>query len=217
MIVCEGVNTEPIYLESLTRALGLATTVDVEIHGAPGGTDPETLVNFAVRRCAERAREVRRDITKAAYEEVWVVLDTEGRDHARAAALPGALHKALARGVKVAVSRPCFEVWYILHDRATPPGLSVCDDARPVLKKLLGAAHDKSRSDALRMVAWALPRTAVALEHGGRQACFTAEARGHAASMPSFTGTGVHRLVTELVAMSSDLLARRRLGFFEAD
>jgi len=216
LIVCEGANTEPIYLESLVRALGLATTVDVEIHGAPGGTDPETLVNFAVRRSAERAREVRRDITKATYEEVWVVLDTEGRDHARAAALPGALQKALARGVKIAVSRPCFEVWYILHDRATPPGLSVCDDARPVLRKLLGAAYDKSRSDAQRVVAWALPRTAAALEHGGRQSCFAADANGRAANLPSSTGSGVHRLVAELVAMSADLLARRRLGFVVA-
>jgi hypothetical protein len=213
LIVCEGRNTEPRYFERLASALGLAATVKVEIHGAPGCTDPQGLVEFAVVTKKARALEARRDLTKAEFEEVWVVFDVEHPENGRQGAIPSAVQAALQEGLSLAISNPSFEVWYILHDRATPPGLTCSDDARPVLRKLVGQAIDKSRAVADALAAWAMPRTAVALVHGHRQDVLKGSPERGDVHVPTATGTGAHLAVQSLVDMSSDEAGKKRLGF----
>lgn len=60
---------------------------------------------------------------------------------------------------------------------------------------------------------WAMPRTATAVEHGRNQGVFSGHAEIPTSHVPSSVGTGVYRLVEELVEMSSDLAGRRKLGF----
>jgi hypothetical protein len=212
LIVCEGQNTEPRYFERLAAVLGLAATVKVEIHGAPGCTDPQGLVDFAVATKNARAREARRDLTKAAFEDVWVVFDVEHSGNGRQSAIPGAVRAAVREGLSLAISNPSFEVWYILHDRPTPPGLTCSDDARPVLEKLVGRRLDKSRTSADALADWAMPLTATALAHGGRQDVLNGEPSQTSAHVPSATGTGAHHAVQSLVAMSGDAAGKRILG-----
>lgn len=217
LIVCEGQNTEPRYFHRLVRALGLSATVTVEIHGAPGCTDPRGLVDFAASKARERKRQARDDLTKAEFEDVWVVFDVEHAENGRQAAIPGAVQAALRAGLSLAVSNPSFEVWYILHERPTPPGLTCSDDARPVLEKLVGRRLDKSLASADSLAEWAISRTATALRHGERQDVFDGDPMWVSAHVPSSTGTGVHLAVRSLVSMSSDVAGKRRLGFIEIE
>lgn len=122
---------------------------------------------------------------------------------------------ACREGLKLAISNPSVEVWYILHDRPTPPALGCSDDARPVLEKLLGRKLDKSTASADALAEWAIPYTATALRHGERQDVFDGDPSQTSAHVPSTTGTGVHRVVRSLVDMSSDVAGKRRLGFLE--
>jgi hypothetical protein len=196
--------------------IGLLATVKVEIHGAPGCTDPHGLVELAVAKKREREREARDDLTKAEFEEVWVIFDVEHAGNGRQPAIPGAVQAALREGLLLGISNPSFEVWYILHDRPTPPGLTCSDDARPLLEKLVGRKLDKSMVSANALAEWAMPYTAVAMRNGARQDVFDGEPSQTSAHVPTTTGTGMHFVVGSLVAMSSDGAGKRSLGFSEA-
>jgi RloB-like protein len=217
LIVCEGRNTEPCYFRQIVATLRLSATVAVEIHGAPGCTDPRGLVEFAMEKKREREHDARHDLTKAEFEETWVVFDVEHPENGRQAAIPGAVQVALNHDLSIALSNPSFEAWYILHDRPTPPGLSCSADALSVLGRILGHELDKSRASANALAEWAMPRTAVALRHGERQDVLTGEPTQVPAHVPSATGTGVHRAVRSLVSMSSDAAGKRKLGFPEGE
>jgi len=111
------------------------------------------------------------------------------------------------------VSNPSFEVWYLLHDRPTPPGVACSADARPHLTACLGANYGKDSAAARAIAQWAMPRTATAINHGKRQDVFSGHETAPSAHVPASGGTGVHRLVEELVDMSNDLAGKRKLGF----
>ncbi|HEY0038504.1 MAG TPA: RloB family protein [Longimicrobium sp.] len=102
LVVCEGEVTEPQYISGFGRAYG-APTVRVKTV-APGG-DPRALVECAV----ELRKKARRD-EDLAYDEVWCVFDVD--EHAR---LDAARELAEEKGIRLAVSNPCFELWLILH------------------------------------------------------------------------------------------------------
>lgn len=213
LIVCEGRQTEPCYFEQLKRTLGLAATVDVVVDGDTGYTDPAGLVSAAAARIARRKREAKASNTVTEFEEVWVVFDVEHASNGRGPQIAPAVMEALRKRIVPAISNPSFEVWYLLHDRATPPGLRCSADATRPLTACIGVAYGKDRAAAEASAGWAMPRTAVALRHGARQDVFTGPERAPGAHVPSSVGTGVHRLVGSLVAMSSDAAGKRLLGF----
>jgi hypothetical protein len=74
-------------------------------------------------------------------DELWMLLDT---DHCcQGPHLQGfieALRTAGDRLVKVALSKPCFEFWLLLHhvDEASADGLISCDDVESKLRESLG-------------------------------------------------------------------------------
>lgn len=213
LIVCEGRETEPCYLELLTRTLGLAATVDVVVDGNTGYTDPIGLVKAALARIQKRKRDAKESTTLTEFEEVWVVFDMEHPGNGRGPQIVPAVDLALAKQIQPAISRPSFEVWYLLHDRPTPPGLSCSHDASPHLTACIGFAYSKDRAGAQACAAWAVSRTAVALRHGKRQDVFEGPEGSPHAYVPTAVGTAVHRLVQSLVDMSSDAAARHLLGF----
>lgn len=212
LIVCEGAETEPCYFRELLRPLGLAATVEVQIRGDTGYTDPIGLVNAAVELKATRAREARRSNVLAAFEEVWVVFDIEHPGNGRARAIVPAVELALKQKFHPVLSRPSFEVWYLLHDRPTPPGVASSGDCIPHLRALIGG-YDKRSATAMKAAKWALPKTCTAVTHGERQDVFSGPATAPAYHVPDAVGTAVHRLVSLLVKMSSDEAGKKMLGF----
>src|SRR5260221_4566447 len=117
VIVCEGKNTEPHYFKSFAAEHG-NMLVDLKIIDSAGV--PMSLVNEAMR--------VRADLSKRAknsnnsFEErdqVWAVFDCD--DHPE---IVRAIEQAVAAGVQIGYSNPCFELWALLHfqDHDAPIG-----------------------------------------------------------------------------------------------
>lgn len=96
-IVCEGRKIETIYFDGVRRALRLSTA-KVFVEGL--GADPLTVVKRAEQHLAD-------------FDQVWAVFDVEAPQPHNS--LQAAIERAHARGVQVAISNPCFELWLLLH------------------------------------------------------------------------------------------------------
>lgn len=99
LIVCEGAKTEKFYFEGLRGKLRIPT-VAVKVCGQECGSAPINVVDYALRYCCD-------------YDHCWCVIDVEAPQPHKT--LAQALNKARANKLKVALTNPCFEFWYILH------------------------------------------------------------------------------------------------------
>lgn len=116
LIVTEGEKTEPNYLKALCGSLGIKAA-DVNIDH-PRGTDPITLTKHAIMLRDERKRTARRD-KGAAYDHVWVVFDLEKPHSDRRRQAKDAKNLKGVSEIKFAISDPCFEFWFLLHETYT--------------------------------------------------------------------------------------------------
>ncbi len=108
LVCCEGEVTEPSYLNGLKGELRIRL---VHIEVVPGGSNPKTLVDYAVEKKQEAERRSRREKDdNLKYDEVWCVFDVDLHEH-----IPDAKQKADANKIKLAISNPCFELWLLLH------------------------------------------------------------------------------------------------------
>lgn len=104
LIFTEGKNSEPDYLRGLKKLEHIAASTSVSVEIAAEHAVPLTLVKLAAERLKDRE-----------IDECWAVFDVEWPQHHPH--LTEAISLAKARGVRIAVSNPCFEIWLILHDR----------------------------------------------------------------------------------------------------
>jgi RloB-like protein len=113
LIVCEGANTEPQYLEQFAETHREAI-VEVETVAAAGV--PLSVVREAKKlknEAGATAKRVKNQYLK--YDSVWCAIDFDQHPN-----IPEALQMASRNGIKVALSNPCFELWLILHLRDAP-------------------------------------------------------------------------------------------------
>jgi RloB-like protein len=104
LVVCEGTETEPNYLMSLRKKIGLST-VEVEIVGE--GAEILRVVGAAIRLREERLAAAEESNRLAPFDEVWCVVDTERkRDNP---SWERGVDRARANSLKVAWSNPCFD------------------------------------------------------------------------------------------------------------
>lgn len=215
LIVCEGENTEPEYFRALKAALILHATVDVEVKGRDdtGHTDPLGLINEAKGFVKRRKNEAEQNPTKSEFESVHVVFDAERRTEAQLREVILAARKAK---MKTIISRPSFEVWYLLHDRRNLPAMSTATDAERHLVKLI-EGYGKNHAAAKEAAHWALEneRLPKALTHSTavRSEIFTDPAH---VELPCAPGTDMASLVAELIQSCSDLPAKQRLGLADS-
>lgn len=104
VLVCEGANTEPAYFAAIRRACS-GTLVGVKT--VPGVGVPMTVAERAVKEAGRTKPD--------SFEEgdqVWAVFDRD--KHPR---FDEAVALCERRGIGVARSNPCFEIWLILHER----------------------------------------------------------------------------------------------------
>ncbi|MBF0190216.1 MAG: RloB domain-containing protein [Magnetococcales bacterium] len=106
IICCEGGNTEPLYLEAFAARHGVHLKRGTHIFG-PCGV-PETVFECALKKKKEKDHENRRNRTEF---KVWIVIDVD--EHAQR--IPGLLKRAENKGIEVALSNPCVEVWALYH------------------------------------------------------------------------------------------------------
>lgn len=109
VVFCEGVKTEPIYINALKQQPSVhdVAAVDIRVETGHGGSVPLTLVSMAAdarRRAIDEDGEI---------DEFWCIFDVEWpRNHPN---LDSALEAARSNDIRLAISNPCFEVWLILH------------------------------------------------------------------------------------------------------
>ncbi len=107
LIVCEGRETEPNYIEGLCNKYRI-NLANVQIVRGGGATDAKSLV--------ERAKE--RFTSDRDFDRVFVVFDDDGQPMEQAEALAAkrlasAVGKSLT--IELVASKPCFEFWLLLH------------------------------------------------------------------------------------------------------
>lgn len=102
VIFCEGKNSEPDYLKGIKKIPEIAASTSLNIEIDPEQGVPLTLVKMASER-----------ITNPEVDECWCLFDVEWPKHHPN--LRKAVALAEARGVKLAISNPCFEIWLLLH------------------------------------------------------------------------------------------------------
>jgi len=158
LIVCEGEKTEPQYFEGLRRKLRLST-VEVVVEGEGCGSAPISVVNYATSLKKERVKNAQRSPTLVKYDEVWCIIDVEApQPHTSLAA---AIDKAKARKLKVALSNPCFEYWYILHFERT----SVLMNGNKKAMKRLKQNYPKYKKNDPAFFEVVYPRTEAAIKN----------------------------------------------------
>ncbi|MEV5882453.1 RloB family protein [Streptomyces sp. NPDC052020] len=104
LIVAEGVKTEPQYFEGLASHLNAQAVHVISIKPIGTGRDPLSVVREADQR---RSREAQ---SGDAFDSVWCVVDVDAH-----ATLPAACKLASQKGLDIAVSSPCFEIWLLWH------------------------------------------------------------------------------------------------------
>ena len=102
VIVCEGEKTEINYFNGLkTRDSG------VDIIPVPGGTHPKHIVKYAEERMNSK--------WSIDFEEgdcIWCAFDVDENTNQD---IKDAHEHAKTKNIQIALSNPCFEIWFLLH------------------------------------------------------------------------------------------------------
>jgi hypothetical protein len=186
LVCCEGKVTEPGYFNGLKRE-GQNHLLDIEVR--PGGSNPKTLVDFAVERKKNAdilARRQQDDNLR--YDEVWCVFDVDAHDH-----VADAKQKAAANRIQLAISNPCFELWLLLHFQDQNAHIER-DEVQSICRRHL-PRYDKE-------VPWAnvFPLYQGAVKRAQALECWQ-ETRGCAGENPS---TGVHQLTERIMELGRE-------------
>lgn len=108
LVVCEGKKTEPLYLKQFQHHVR-NPRVHIEPLGIAGV--PITVVQTAIELREQADDEAKRQRDEnLRWDEVWAVFDVD--DHPKVA---DARQLAVAHGIQLAISNPCFELWALLH------------------------------------------------------------------------------------------------------
>lgn len=191
IIVCEGKKTERGYFEEIRKSLRLPTLRIHVVH--PDATDPRSIVRAAIDYRQERKSE--RSWT--AGDRAWAVFDGDEHRLENPANWNDAIQIAASKDIKLAVSNPSFELWYLLHYREHVGPLTRQD----ALRLLREHIENYQKADRL----WPVPLqplTAEAISRAKRIA-----ERATADGLPPHTNpcTGVCDLVESLLALAEEV------------
>jgi len=185
LIVCEGTKTEPQYFNAMKSKLHLISLV---VAGKHCKSEPDKIIKHAIelKKKASESPDTK-------YEHVWCILDVEAPNpHA---SLEKAISTAKANDIKLALSNPCFEYWYILHFEKTGRLFHKSKDVERELKTHY-SAYKKNSKDIFAVL---YPRTDTAIQNAknvlSEKRC-SEDLRKHNPS------THVHRIVEHLLTMS---------------
>lgn len=154
LVVTEGLNTEPVYFESIRRVLA-TRILELVTYGAGRG-DPRKLAEVALEKRDERRRMAKKGKLSLHqledFDEVWIVFDADVLSLQK---LNEGLAYSKINGIRCALSEPCFEYWLLLHNRDhyTTANMDRCANVIPYLQRAFGWQHyDKSLKESRTLI-----------------------------------------------------------------
>ena len=138
IIACEGISTEPGYFEEIRKSKNLSKKQIILVSHV--GTDPLTVVKAAIEE--QNAQKQRRDWGKD--DRAWAVFDGDEHRQENPENWNDALQKAAGQNIRLAISNPCFEFWYLLHFQEHSAHLTR-QKARELLRRHLSAYEKANR------------------------------------------------------------------------
>jgi hypothetical protein len=137
LIVTEGSQTEPKYFEHFRNR---QTNIDIRVVGS-GNNGGETDYISLVRKA--QGYQEKNALSVAGGDAIWVVADGDvnynnpnpiaGKDKQ----LSQARKMAEQKGIRIALSNPCFELWYLLHFQYTTKFLKDYETVKGILKNYI--------------------------------------------------------------------------------
>ncbi|KFX54716.1 RloB domain-containing protein [Clostridium botulinum] len=150
VIICEGKDTETMYFDNFNSKY---TKVDVRIadknsKGKNKGkaTDPENLVRKAIEISKKDY-----DINEKDGDRVWCVFDVDinynnnNATQSKIDEIQKAKVLSNKNKIRLGISNPCFELWYLLHFEYTTANLKNYDDVKKRLDKHI-SNYNKSKN-----------------------------------------------------------------------
>lgn len=150
LIICEGKDTETIYLDNFNSKY---TKVDVRIadrnsRGKNKGkaTDPASLVKKAIE-----IQNKDYDIDEKDGDRVWCVFDVDinynnnNAIQSKTTEIDKARTLSNKNHIRLGISNPCFELWYLLHFEYTTANLKDYNDVKQRLGKYI-QNYDKNKN-----------------------------------------------------------------------
>ncbi len=119
VIVPDDTKTAPAYFEALAREVKQHVTLRID-RGRCNQTGPQAVVDRAIVEL--------KSLGKNQHEKedaVWVLMDLEGDQNQQSIVLKQA-QRAEREKIMVALSRPCFEIWTLLHLKDTGENFGNC-------------------------------------------------------------------------------------------
>jgi hypothetical protein len=136
IIICEG-ETEEIYFEAIRKSRRLSM-VKIEVVN-PDYTDPEHIVKTAIARRNELSKEKR----WFAKDQMWAVYDGDEHKDANTNNWNTAIRLADRENIRLGISNPSFELWYLLHHQDQNAAIHRDDTTRRL--KLHLPHYDKTK------------------------------------------------------------------------
>ena len=128
LVVTEGGKTEPRYFKAMRDSYRLSTA-NIEITPSDYGTDPTSVINYAIDRKQERERDNKIE-DEPLYDAIYCVIDRDRHSNFGNAVTKGRDHK-----LHVIRSVPCFEIWLRLHFAYSSKPYENCNKVIKDLKK----------------------------------------------------------------------------------
>lgn len=119
VVVCDDSKTSPAYFSEVKRVVRKYVHLDI----VPACKD-------TMDRAIQKRKELKSDGGETEGDAVWILIDCE-RDEASAQLKKS---RGQREGIRVALSKPCFELWTLLHLKDIGQAFNHCDHVIDMLK-----------------------------------------------------------------------------------
>jgi len=124
IIVCEGTKTEPTYFKHFKKRDKL---LRIEIVKGAKGTSYQALINTALEAKEKHVSKTESEWVVWCVSDVDADIKTPYNQSSKNNQLNEYAKKAANNGFKIALSNPCFEIWFLLHFTYTTGNLQNYD------------------------------------------------------------------------------------------
>jgi hypothetical protein len=111
IIACEGSKTEPGYFKSIRKELRLGT-LNIIVLPHQGKTDPDSIIDQVIE---ERKKMKRNKGWRQDGDTAWAVFDVDEHIAQSPEKWKSTILRAKDKDIKLAITNPCFELWYLIH------------------------------------------------------------------------------------------------------